>query len=135
MKILRDFKITKTNHVIISCKINGIEGNFIIDSGASSSCIDINLSSKFKLKTCLSEEGAYSATSTISKVYISKKNIFQIKELLFKDFDIFLFDMSHINETFKYHKVDKIDGIIGGDILKKFKAIIDYDKKNISLKF
>jgi hypothetical protein len=83
----------------------------------------------------LSEESANSATSTISKMYISKKNILQIEELLFKDFDIFLFNMSHINKTFKHHAVDKIDGIIGGDILKKFKAIIDYDNKNISLKF
>ena len=134
-EVLRDFKITETNHLIISCKINGVEGNFIIDSGASNSCVDTNLTSKFKLKTSLSQENASSATSTISKMYISKNNRLQIEELLHKDFNVFLFDMSHINKTFINHEIEEIDGIIGGDILKKFKAIIDYDKKNICLKF
>ena len=134
-EVLRDFKITETNHLIISCKINGVEGNFIIDSGASNSCVDTNLTSKFKLKTSLSQENASSATDTISKMYISKNNRLQIEELLHKDFNVFLFDMSHINKTFINNAIDEIDGIIGGDILKKFKAIIDYDKKNICLKF
>ena len=134
IKIPLDFKITKTNHLIISCKINGIDGKFIIDSGASNSCIDTNLSSKFKLNTSKSQENVSSATNTISKTYISEKNLLQIETLIYEDFDIFLFDMSHINKTFKHHSIKKIDGIIGGDILKKFKAIIDYDKKNITLK-
>lgn len=134
-EVLRDFKITETNHLIISCKINGVEGNFIIDSGASNSCVDTNLTSKFKLKTSLSQENASSATNTISKMYISKNNRLQIEELLHEDFNVFLFDMSHINKTFINNAIDEIDGIIGGDILKKFKAIIDYDKKNICLKF
>ena len=134
-EVLRDFKITITNHLIISCKINGVEGNFIIDSGASNSCVDTNLTSKFKLKSSLSQDNASSATNTISKMYISKNNRLQIEELLYEDFNVFLFDMSHINKTFINHEIEEIDGIIGGDILKKFKAIIDYDKKNICLKF
>lgn len=133
-KIPVDFKITKTNHLIISCKINGVEGKFIIDSGASNSCIDTNLSSKFKLNISISQENASSATNTISKTYISEKNLLQIETIIYEDFDIFLFDMSHINKTLRHNAIKKIDGIIGGDILKKFKAIIDYDKKNITLK-
>ena len=134
-EVLRDFKITETNHLIISCKINGVEGSFIIDSGASNSCVDTNLTSKYKLKTSLSQENASSATSTISKMYISKKNRLQIEGLLHEDFNVFLFDMSHINKTFINNAIEEIDGIIGGDILKKFKAKIDYDKKKIYLKF
>ncbi len=134
-EVVRDFIITKTNHLIINCKINGVEGSFIIDSGASNSCVDTNLTSKYKLKTSLSQENASSATNTISKMYISKNNRLQIEELLHEDFNVFLFDMSHINKTFINHEIEEIDGIIGGDILKKFKAIIDYDKKKICLKF
>ena len=70
-----DFKITKTNHLIIRCKINDVKGNFIIDSGASNSCIDINLSSKFKLNTSIFHENASSATNTISKMYTYIFNI------------------------------------------------------------
>lgn len=135
MEIHCDFKITKTNHIIMSCKINGVEGNFIIDSGASNSCIDSSLSSKFKLKTYLSEENGNSATNTISKMYISKNNILQIEELLYKNFEIFLFDMTNINETFENYNENKIDGIIGNDILNELNASINYKKKEISLEF
>ena len=33
------FKITKTQHLLIKAKINGVTGNFILDTGASSSCV------------------------------------------------------------------------------------------------
>ena len=33
------FKITKTQHLLIKAKINGVAGNFILDTGASNSCI------------------------------------------------------------------------------------------------
>ena len=132
-EVIRDFKITKTNHLIISCKINGVKGDFIIDSGASNSCIDTNLSLKFKLNTSLSQENASSATNTISEIYISKNNILEIETLLYLGFDVLLFDMSHINKTFKHNTIEKIDGIIGSDILNELNACINYKKKEISL--
>ncbi len=60
MEILKDFlinkgyskiklKFTKTNHFEIKASINGVTGRFILDTGASNSCIDINLAKKFKL--------------------------------------------------------------------------------------
>ncbi len=33
------FKIIKTQHLLIKVKINGVLGNFILDTGASSSCV------------------------------------------------------------------------------------------------
>ncbi|MFV8358163.1 hypothetical protein ACNQGB_18510 [Flavobacterium sp. XS1P32] len=33
------FKITKTQHLLIKAKINGVIGNFILDTGASNSCV------------------------------------------------------------------------------------------------
>jgi hypothetical protein len=33
------FKITKTQHLLIKAKINGVSGNFILDTGASNSCV------------------------------------------------------------------------------------------------
>ena len=32
-------KITKTNHLIVKARLNGIKGRFILDTGASNSCI------------------------------------------------------------------------------------------------
>ena len=33
------FKVTKTQHLLIKAKINGVSGNFILDTGASNTCI------------------------------------------------------------------------------------------------
>jgi hypothetical protein len=33
------FKVTKTQHLLIKATINGVRGNFILDTGASNSCV------------------------------------------------------------------------------------------------
>ena len=38
--------------------------------------------------------------------------------------------MSHINNSFKEKEIHEVDGIIGGDILVEFNAIINYKKRN-----
>ena len=43
--------------------------------------------------------------------------------------------MTHINNSLTEKGILNVDGIIGNDILKEFKAVINYDKKNIRLKF
>jgi hypothetical protein len=45
-----------------------------------------------------------------------------------------LFDLVHINEALTNHKALPVDGIIGADILKKGKAIIDYGTSTLYLK-
>ena len=42
--------------------------------------------------------------------------------------------MNHINNALSEKQIDPIDGIIGADILKKSKAILDYKKNKIYLK-
>ncbi len=46
-----------------------------------------------------------------------------------KDDKMILLDLSHVNESYKLMKLKPVDGVIGGDILKKYKAVIDYGKK------
>ena len=42
--------------------------------------------------------------------------------------------MTHVNTALIAHSAKPVDGIIGADILKKSKAIIDYEKKYLYLK-
>ena len=44
-------KLLKTNHYLLKACINGVEGKFILDSGASSSCICLSLENKFKISS------------------------------------------------------------------------------------
>ena len=48
--------------------------------------------------------------------------------------DLVTFDMSHINKTFNEKEIKSVDGIIGADVLKKSKAILDYKSNKLYLK-
>jgi hypothetical protein len=123
----------ETKHYLIEAKINGIKGRFILDTGASNSCICTSLEDKFKVISQNSKEKASSATSQMTHTKISKSNAIQIGKWENK-IDLISFDMNHINSALSQKKVPPIDGIIGADILKKSKAILDYNLNNLYLK-
>ena len=64
---------------------------------------------------------------------ISKSNTIQIGKWEDK-INIITFDMNHINNSLSEKKIDPIDGIIGADILKKSKSILDYKSNKLFMK-
>ena len=129
------FELTNSNHIVIECEINYVSGIFIVDTGASNSCINYLSASKFNIEFEVSNEKASSATDEINEIFNSKENILKIGDFQKNDFDLVLFDMTFINNSLKEKGVSEVDGIIGGDILNKLKACINYKKKEISLEF
>ncbi len=127
------FILTSSNHIQIECKVNYVSGVFLVDTGASNSCIDYLSASKFNLKLKKSNEIASSATNQISETYYSKNNILKIGDFQKNDFNFMLFDMTHINDSLKEKEISELDGIIGSDILNQFNACINYKKKEITL--
>jgi hypothetical protein len=123
----------ETKHYLIEAKINGIKGRFILDTGASNSCICTSLENNFNIISKKTTEKASSATSQMTHTKISKSNAIQIGKWENK-IDLISFDMNHINSALSQKKVPPIDGIIGADILKKSKAILDYNLNNLYLK-
>ena len=123
----------ETKHYLIEAKINGICGKFILDTGASNSCICTSLEDKFKVISKDSKENASSANSEMTHTMISKSNVIQIGKWN-SNASLITFDMSHINNALSQKKIDPIDGIIGADILKKSKSILDYKTNKLFLK-
>lgn len=127
-------QITATNHLEIKAEINGITGSFILDTGASNTCIGLDKINYFKLISKKSDIKAAGAGASNMETLTSKKNIIKIGRWKNKKLQIVLFDLSHVNEALTTHNAKSVDGIIGADILKKAKAIIDYRNKCIYLK-
>ena len=123
----------KTKHYLIEAKVNSINGRFILDTGASNSCICTSLEDKFKVISEDSKEKASSANSEMTLTKISKRNVIQIGKWN-SNASLITFDMSHINNALSQKKIDPIDGIIGADVLKKSKAILDYKSNKLYLK-
>lgn len=127
-------KKINTNHFELKAKLNGISGRFILDTGASNSCIDIKLAKKFKLKVEDSETKAAGAGAIGMETKLSMENELKINQWKYRNFTIVLLDLTHVNTALTEHSAKEIHGIIGADILEKGKAIIDYKKKKLFLK-
>jgi len=125
---------TKTNHFEVTATLNGIEGNFIVDTGASNSCVGFEAVEKFSLFTQDSDVKAAGAGATDMLTQLSKKNTIQIGKWSKKNMSLILFDLKHVNEALITHEAEPVDGIIGADILKKGKAVIDYERMCLYLK-
>jgi len=127
-------KRLKTNHIQVKAEINSVKGVFLIDTGASNSCIDLKLCDFYNINYEKSAEKASSATDQISNTMISNKNQIKIGKWFKKNMTIVLFDMTFINKTLNEQGIERVSGIIGSDLLKKGKAIIDYSENKLFLK-
>lgn len=125
---------TATNHLELKAKINGIEGNFILDTGASSSCVGFEAISHFELLAEDSDIKAAGAGATNMLTQVAQRNTIEIKDWKKKKIDLVLFDLRHVNDALVKHNAEKVHGIIGADILNKGKAVIDYKSKKLYLK-
>lgn len=120
------FKLSKTQHLVIKAKINGIEGRFILDTGASNSCVGFEGIEQFSLSASDSDTKAAGAGGIGMLTQASMKNKLKLGRWGHKNFAIVIFDMSHVNEALRQYKAKPVHGIIGADVLMKGKAIIDY---------
>jgi predicted aspartyl protease len=145
METLKDFltnkgyskiklKFTKTNHFEIKASINGIKGRFILDTGASNSCVGFEAIDRFNLKVKDSEIKAVGAGASDMLTQISTSNAIKVGKWKKNRIALILFNLSHVNNGLISHNAEPVDGIIGADVLKKGKGIIDYEKKYLYLK-
>ncbi len=121
-------KKIKSGHYKFSAKINNIKGDFILDTGASTSCIGFDQISHFNLKNEVSKIKAAGAGAINMKTEIAKNNTLTIKSWSFLKIDFVLFDLSHVNEALGQVDEKSVHGIIGADLLKQTRAVIDYGR-------
>ena len=126
--------VSGTNHLEINASINGISGRFILDTGASNTCVGVDKAGYFKLVSKDSKIKAAGAGATDMETLVSTKNKMEIGSWKKQKQKIVVFDLVHVNEALKAHKCLPVDGIIGADILIKCKAVIDYASGNLFLK-
>lgn len=128
------FKVSKTQHLLIKATLNGVKGNFILDTGASNTCVGYESIGKFNLFTEKSKTKAAGAGATGLITQLSKNNKIQLGLWKENDLSLVIFDLSHVNLALTQHKAKPVDGIIGADILLDGKAIIDYYNHCVYLK-
>ena len=120
-------------HVLVKGKINGVEANFLIDTGASRSVFDPTVIARFIENPQFEKKEGTTAGVGGSDL---ESSTFIIDTLSFGDIEIHDYeavalDLENIHETYGKLKLPAIDGIIGGDLLYRLKATINYRLRKI----
>lgn len=123
------FRIRKSNHLFIQAKVNNTKGLFLLDTGASNTCVDINEQSFFTLLAQQHKAKASGAGANGLYAEISKNNTIQLGKWKKNNISIILLDLTHVNIALNEYSLPKVHGIIGSDLLKNNHAIIHYPKQ------
>jgi predicted aspartyl protease len=127
-------KKLNTGHYKLAAKINGKTGYFILDTGASSSCIGFSSVQYFEMLPEESDVKAAGAGATNMKTEIGNGNIFAIGGKTVKNMSFVIFDLSHVNQALNQVQESAVQGILGADFLKSHKAVIDYGRNVLYFK-
>lgn len=122
-------------HIIISGEFaDGKKVNWVIDTGASKTVFDKNLDDYYLL---LDGESDQIHTAGIGdqpqEISLGLLHVFHAGKLKVEKLKVALLDLSHINSLYSKCSEIEICGLIGGDFLLKYKAVIDYKKKLLIL--
>lgn len=122
-------------HPLVEVILFGKPFTMVLDTGASKTAFDrtilaeaneeMNILASDKLSTGLGTNTMESFTALISD--------FQIGEITTADFEVTVLDLSTINVAYSQMGHPQVLGVLGGDILMKYKAVIDYGKGLLKL--
>lgn len=123
----------KSRHIITKVSINGKVARFIIDSGASATCMNKKLITEFSLRPQAMNQQIGTASGSLTPM-IAHNNTLSLGEWQYKNASILTMDMTFINNALKSEGMRSVHGLLGADYLIASKAIIDYGKELIYLK-
>ena len=123
-------------HPLLHISVFGKPFILVVDTGASKTAFDqtmllqahqqavVTLSDR--LSTGLGTNTMASSTAVVNDMYIGS--------LLIDEFEVAVLDLSTINIAYRQLGHPEVLGVLGGDILMKYKAVINYCKRVIKLK-
>lgn len=123
-------------HPLVEVVLFGKTFIMVLDTGASKTAFDqtmlseanetMNILASDKLSTGLGTNTMESFTATVSDLYIG--------DLPIAEFEVAVLDLSTINVAYGQMGYPQVLGVLGGDILMKYKAVIDYGKRVLKLR-
>jgi predicted aspartyl protease len=123
-------------HPLVAITVFGKPFILVLDTGASKTAFDQSMllqahehaivTGSDRLSTGLGTNSMVSSTVVINDLYIG--------DLLIDEFEVAVLDLSTINIAYKQLGHPEVLGVLGGDILMKYKAVINYGKKLLKLK-
>ena len=124
-------------HLKIAIAVNGKMANMIVDTGASRTVFDATRIAQFVVYETIEEHDRLS-TGLGTNTMESKKvvlNKVEIGAVAITNYQAAVLDLSHVNQSYEKLSLAPVDGVLGSDILVDYRALIDYQKKELRLLF
>ena len=120
---------------MVQGKIHGKEARFLIDTGASRSVFDPHTITDFIDNVAFEKKEGMTAGVGSSDLESATFmiEVFSIGELEIHDYEAVALDLENIHEMYGKLGLPRIDGIIGGDLLKRYKSVINYKGTKLRL--
>jgi len=123
-------------HIVVTALLSGISARLVVDTGASHSCL---CKKTFK---SICKNGRITKADAVMGIGKSRLNNqlmqvpqFQLGGLLIEDYPFLMLPLSHINKMLQMLDIQPIHGLLGGDILFKYNAVIDYAGRKITFNY
>ena len=123
-------------HPLLQVLIFGKSFLLVLDTGASKTAFDKNLlldadsdailTASDRLSTGVGSNSMESSTATITDLRIGRLKV--------APFEAAVLDLSTINNAYSQMGHPEVLGVLGGDILMKYEAVVDYGKAQLLLK-
>ncbi len=122
-------------HIIADGLINGKSARFVVDTGASRTVFDKERILDYIDNPEFNEKEGLSAGigGTDISSFIFKLEELSFGELSVKDYQAVAMDLSNVNNSYAMLNIPPVDGVLGGDLLYKHKAVISYKLKKMRL--
>ena len=122
-------------HIMVKGMIHGKEAHFLIDTGASRSVFDpntiANIIDDIKFEKKEGVTAGVGSSDLESSTFVI--DTISVGDLEIHDYEAVALDLENIHEMYAKLALPHIDGIIGGDLLKEYKAMINYRSKKLRL--
>jgi len=118
-------------HPLLNINIFGKKFTVVLDTGASKTAFDKNLLKKANKKGRISESDILSTGLGTNNMesFTATIHDMRIGRLKIPEFEVAVLDLSTINIAYKQMGHPEVLGVLGGDILMYYKAVIDYGKQ------
>lgn len=121
-------------HLIVPVQIGSIEGDFIIDTGASVTVVDRHTPFSHEPLEGVTEVNSGSVGGQIEEVEMANIPQMAVGGHALRDVHAAVIDLDYVNSLYDKHLRRRVAGLLGCDFLVRYGAIIDYENRRLTLK-
>lgn len=122
-------------HILVKVTVCNTQFNVVVDTGASKTVFDHHmlLQAESPVEIVATEKLSAGLGTTSMQSFTAIVPDFKIGKLHLTQFEAAVLDLSSINDAYSQLNHPQVLGVLGGDILMQYQAVINYGSRKLYL--